>query len=68
MRHRLDLGLPLASDECIVANTNNITMGLWLPVEARARPQDEAWLPRHRWWLKAATRLSHGEATTTLDG
>jgi len=53
MRHRLDLGLPLASNECIVANTNSITMGLWLLSKHALDHKDEAWLTRHRWWVQS---------------
>ena len=68
MRHRLDLGLALASDEWIIEHTNDVTAALWFLSRHALDHGDWSWLHRHRRWLKAATRLWHGEATTTLDG
>jgi hypothetical protein len=34
----------------------------------RSNGGDEVWLRRHHWWLTTTTGLSHGEASTALDG
>jgi hypothetical protein len=68
MAHRLGLGLALASDEWIIEHTNDLTATLWFLSRHALDHKDEASLRRHYWWLQAATRLWHGEATTTLDG
>jgi hypothetical protein len=67
MEHRLELGLAFASDEWIIEHTNDLTASLWFLSQHAIDHGDEPWL-RHHWWLTAATRLNHGEATTTLDG
>lgn len=68
MRHRLDLGLALASDEWLVTHTNDLTAVLWTLSKLALDRNDVNWLRRHRWWVQAAIRLHHGAATTTLDG
>ena len=68
MRHRVDLGMTLASDEWIVAHTNDITMTLWHLTQHAIDHGDVPWLTRHHWWLQAAARLDRGEASTPLDG
>jgi hypothetical protein len=68
MRHRVDLGMTLASDEWIVARTNDITATLWFLTQHATDHGDVRWLTRHYWWLQAATRLNRGEASAPLDG
>jgi hypothetical protein len=68
LRHRVDLGMALASDEWIVEHTNDITATLWVLSKHAIDHGDEGWLTRHYWWLQAATRLNRGEASTPLDG
>jgi hypothetical protein len=68
MRHRVDLGLALASDQSLVANTDNITATLWCLSKHALDHNDVSWLRRHRWWIRAAISLHHGECTTALDG
>ena len=68
MAHRVDLGLALASDEWIIAHTNDLTAVLWFLSQHAIDHNDWDWLTRHYWWLQAATRLNRGEASTALDG
>ena len=62
MRHRLDLGMALASDQWIIEHTNDLTATLWFLTQHAINHNDWGWLTRHYWWLKAATRLNRGEA------
>ncbi len=61
MRYRL--GIALASDQWIIAHTNDLTATLWFLAQHAIDKGDEAWLIWLYWWLQAATRLSHCEAT-----
>ena len=49
MRHRLDLGLALAGDEWIIANTNDISAVLWCLSRYALDWGDMNWLRRHGW-------------------
>jgi len=68
VRHKAKMGLADASDRRVILSVDSIAAALiGLTMRARERGDDD-WLDRHRWWLKAATRLWHGETATTLDG
>ena len=66
-RHRLDLGVALASDEWIIEHTNDLTATLWFLTQHAIDHNDVGWLTRHHWWLQAAVRLNRGEPSTPLD-
>jgi hypothetical protein len=68
MRHRLDLGLALTTDEWIIEHVNDILAALWFLSRLALDHGDWDWLRRHHWWLTAATRLNRGEASSMLDG
>jgi hypothetical protein len=68
MKHRLDLGIALASGEWIIDHVNDLTSTLWALSQRAIDHGDEAWLTRHYWWLQAATRLNRGEPSTPLHG
>jgi hypothetical protein len=62
------VGRALASDEWIVANTNNVTAVLWTLSRHALDHIRIDWLRRHQWRIRAAIRLHRGEATTTVNG
>jgi hypothetical protein len=68
MRHRVDLGLALASDEWLVAHTNDITAVFWTLSKHALDHNNIGWLCKYRWWVQAAIRLHHGEPAVKLDG
>ena len=68
LRHRVDLGLALATDEWIVAHVNDITAVFWTLSRHALDHGNVGWLRKYRWWIQAAIALHHGERATALDG
>ena len=68
MRHRVDLGIALASDEWIIEHTTDLSAALYFLCKHAHQHGDYAWLSRHRWWLDATTRLFNDEPAVPLDG
>jgi hypothetical protein len=66
--HKADMGMGGYPDAYFVERTNDVTAVLWVLSQHAIDHGDWDWLRRHRWWIQAAIRLHHGEATTALDG